>query len=103
MPVPLLLFLSTILSSSDVPYALLAHASDRIEEQAEDLNAKTTNSQGSRSFDGFILKISRIHHIRCRTRSGEYIVRMVVREKMAKTYNSRYSLVVTHPTTNLPI
>ena len=23
--------------------------------------------------------------------------------KMAKTYNSRYSLVVTHPTTNLPI
>jgi hypothetical protein len=24
-------------------------------------------------------------------------------KKKAKTYNSRYSLVVTHPTTNLPI
>ncbi|PMD53254.1 hypothetical protein K444DRAFT_619229 [Hyaloscypha bicolor E] len=27
----------------------------------------------------------------------------ISRGKKAKTYNSRYSLVVTHPTTNLPI
>jgi len=34
---------------------------------------------------------------------GEQRGKIKTRKKGTKTYNSRYSLVVTHPTTNLPI